>query len=151
MKQTYKQERKNSQQSISCSDPKMISAGLAYPIPLLVLSDDVGSTSRLLPAPDYSLTPLLNGLTLCLPTARVKPTPPSSSAWSSREPIAGQSAGWGQSSQGAMDTRVNIHKVIAATTKGRQYPANGSRIKHHLHEHLKGMPGSHQEVGGVQA
>jgi hypothetical protein len=45
LKQTYKQERKNSQQSISCSDPKMISAGLAYPIPLLVLSDDVGSTS----------------------------------------------------------------------------------------------------------
>ena len=50
-----------------------------------------------------------------------------------------------------MDTRENIHRVIAAAPKVRQYPDDGSLIKPHPYEHLKDVPGSHQEVGGLQA
>jgi hypothetical protein len=57
----------------------------------------------------------------------------------------------GQSSQGVMDTRGNVYKVIVAPTKGRQYSDDGSLIERHPYEHLKDVPESHQEVGGVQA
>jgi len=93
LKPLYRLERKNYQQFTAWPDSQMFSAGLGYPIILLVLSDDEGSSSRLSPAPDYSLTPLFNGLTLCRTTVRVKPTQLLSSAWSSREPMAGRNAG----------------------------------------------------------